>query len=78
MKPTSKTYVFDPTFINTIISADNPNEQNSLLRQVVFKYNTHIPWGNFNYSAVCMIAKICSKRFSKDFVEKTDHHVAQL
>lgn len=78
MTPASKVNLLNPTFVDTIISAEILDEQHRLLRQIVLKHNMHNPCGHLNPFAVCMIDNICSKRFPKDFVDETGHDEAQL
>lgn len=77
MTPESKASLVDPSFIDTIISAKIPNVSNSLLRQVVRKYNLHILCESFRPSAVCMDDDACTKRFPKEFVDETGHDIIQ-
>lgn len=70
--------LFDPTFIDTILSAENSAEHHSLPCQIVLKHNIHNFWGQLNLSAVCMITNYCPKQFTKDLVNETDHDEAQL
>lgn len=70
MTPQLKTNLLNPAFIDTIISAEIPAEQNSLQRQVILKHNIHNPCGHLISSAVCMIDNLCSKQFLKTWWTK--------
>lgn len=79
MTPQSKTNLLDPTFIDTIISGEIPNEQNALLRQIVLKkHNMHISRSHLSPPAVRKTYNSRSKRFPIDFDDETGHNEAQL
>lgn len=78
MTPAWKVNWLIPTFVDVIISTENPNKQNSFLRQVVHKHNMRNPCAHLNHSAVYMIDNICSKHIPKDVINKTGIYGAPM
>lgn len=66
----SKANVFQSSFEDIIIFAEISSTGNLLLQQVVLKHDIHNLSKHYNYSEVEMLVGICTKRFSKQFVER--------
>lgn len=78
MTPDLKVAPLQLSFGDSIISAENPDEANPTLRQVVLKHNMHYKFGDFNPSAVCLYNEMCTKHFFKQFLSETGHNEAQM
>ncbi|XP_012846914.1 PREDICTED: uncharacterized protein LOC105966884, partial [Erythranthe guttata] len=59
--------------IDRIICAENPDEVNDRkMYQLVEKYMIHGPCGQANLKSPCMKDRVCTKRFPKPFVQRTE------
>ncbi|KAL7096997.1 hypothetical protein ACP275_10G115200 [Erythranthe tilingii] len=63
----------NPEEIDRIICAENPDEENDRkMYQLVEKYMIHGPCGQANLKSPCMKDRVCTKRFPKPFVQRTE------
>ncbi|XP_012847884.1 PREDICTED: uncharacterized protein LOC105967828 [Erythranthe guttata] len=63
----------NPEEIDRIICAEIPNEENDRkMYQLVEKYMIHGPCGQANLKSPCMKDRVCTKRFPKPFVQRTE------
>ena len=62
----------NPQDIDRLISAEIPDEEKDPeLYKLVSEQMIHGPCGPHNMSSPCMKKKVCSKKFPKDYTEKT-------
>ncbi|XP_012850810.1 PREDICTED: uncharacterized protein LOC105970521 [Erythranthe guttata] len=63
----------NPEEIDRIICAEIPDEENDRkMYQLVEKYMIHGPCGQANLKSPCMKDRVCTKRFPKPFVQRTE------
>ncbi|XP_012834976.1 PREDICTED: uncharacterized protein LOC105955730 [Erythranthe guttata] len=63
----------NPEEIDRIICAEIPEEENDRkMYQLVEKYMIHGPCGQANLKSPCMKDRVCTKRFPKPFVQRTE------
>ncbi|KAL7108698.1 hypothetical protein ACP275_06G128700 [Erythranthe tilingii] len=63
----------NPEEIDKIICAEIPDEENDKkMYQLVEKYMIHGPRGQENLKSPCMKDQVCTKRFPKPFVQRTE------
>ncbi|KAL7111175.1 hypothetical protein ACP275_05G071400 [Erythranthe tilingii] len=63
----------NPEEIDRIICAEIPDEENDRkMYQLVEKYMIHGPCGQVNLKSPCMKDRVCTKRFPKPFVQRTE------
>lgn len=61
-----------PDRIDTIISAESPDpDHEKVLYDIVCKNMIHGPCGQLNPRCVCMVDKVCSKKYPKSFLKET-------
>ncbi|XP_012835448.1 PREDICTED: uncharacterized protein LOC105956154 [Erythranthe guttata] len=61
-----------PEKIDRIICAEIPDEEiDRNMYQLVEKYMIHGPYGQENLKSLCMKDRVCTKRFTKPFVQQT-------
>ena len=61
--------------IDAIVSAEIPDENEPLLRELVRKKMIHGPCGIENPNAVCMVNGKCQKNFPKNYQEETNTNI---
>ncbi|KAL7131766.1 hypothetical protein ABFS83_12G026400 [Erythranthe nasuta] len=63
----------NPEEIDRIICAEIPDEENDRkMYKLVEKYMIHGPCGQANLKSPCMKDRVCTKRFPKSFVQRTE------
>lgn len=73
-----KTALLQPSFIDSVFSAQVSRNKNTSLGQIALMHDKHILCRALNSSAVSMDEGICTKWFPKQFLKETGQDDAQM